>query len=315
MSYTLITGATGFVGQRLVRCLKERDHNLRVISRTQILDIDTVICDFLNDNIPESALYDVDTVFHVAGYAHDLRGISTLDNIYRKVNVDATVRLLSLSVKYGVKKFIFVSSVKAGGVAIHSRCMTEDDQNEPDGLYGYTKREAELAVLEAGQKSTMHVSIIRSTLVYGARVKGNLRMMLSGINSGWFPPLPNTGNCRSMIQVDDLVEALLLVSMNSKANGEIFIATDGVDYSTYDIYRAISEAMGKRVPKWFLPKFIFSIASLISSHTREKVVKLLGDSCYSSEKLQSIGFVPRRTLYNTLPDMVTNFNESKARVR
>jgi len=304
MSYTLITGATGFVGQRLVRCLKEYGHNLRILSRSPVLGVDIIACDFVEDDIPEIALYDVDTVFHVAGYAHDLRNESILENIYRRVNVDVTVRLLSLSIKYNVKHFVFVSSVKAGGVAIPSRHMTEDDQNEPDGFYGQTKREAELAVLEAGQKSSMHVSIIRPSLVYGARVKGNFQMMLSGVKHGWFLPLPDTGNCRSMIHVDDLVEAMLLVSMESKANGEIFIATDGVGYSTHDIYIAMLEAMGRRAPKWFLPKFIFSIASLTSRHIADKVDKLFSDACYSSEKLKSIGFIPRSTLYTALPEMV-----------
>lgn len=304
MSYTLVTGATGFVGQRLVQCLKEHGHNLRVISRSQVLGIDTVICDFLKDDIPESAFYDVDTVFHVAAYAHDLRNDSTLENRYRSVNVGATSRLLTLSLKYRVKHFIFTSSVKAGGVPVPSKRMSENDQSLPDGIYGQTKREAELAVLEAGQKSSMHVAIVRPSLVYGAKVKGNLQLMLSGIKHGWFPPLPDTQNCRSMIHVDDLVQALLLVSRNSRADGEIFIATDGIDYSTHEIYRAILEVMGKRAPMWFLPKSIFIAASLISGNIRNKVSKLLGDACYSSDKLQSIGFVPKRTLYMTLPEML-----------
>ena len=106
--------------------------------------------------------------------------------------------------------------------------MTEEDQGEPEGIYGKTKREAELILLEIGRQSGMQVSIVRPSLVYGQGVKGNLRLMLSWIEKGWFPPLPEVNNRRSMIHVDDLVRALLLVAGDDRANGEIYIATDGV---------------------------------------------------------------------------------------
>ena len=105
--------------------------------------------------------------------------------------------------------------------------MTEEDQGEPEGIYGKTKREAELKLLEIGRQSDMQVMIVRPSLVSGPGVKGNLALMQRGIEQGWFPPLPETGNRRSMIHVVDLVEALLLVAKDRRANGGIFTATDG----------------------------------------------------------------------------------------
>jgi len=163
-------------------------------------------------------------------------------------------------------------------------------------VYGKTKREAELKLLEIGKESDMHVSIVRPSLVYGPNVKGNLQLMLSGIKAGWFPPLPETGNRRSMIHVDDLVQAILLVSEDKRANGEIFIATDGTPHSSREIYNAMCSALGKSIPKWSVPKFLFDVASLINSRIKYKLNKLLGDECYSSVKLEALGFKAQKTL-------------------
>ncbi|MBT5466980.1 MAG: NAD-dependent epimerase/dehydratase family protein, partial [Candidatus Marinimicrobia bacterium] len=134
------------------------------------------------------------------------------------------------------------------------------------------------------------VAIVRPALVYGPKVKGNLQLMCSGIEKGWFPPLPETGNRRSMIHVDDLVQALLLVAENSRANREIFIATDGKPHSSREIYEAMCRIVGKEVPHWSVPKFLFDLVGLMSPRIRYKVDKLLGDEYYSSEKLEALGF-------------------------
>ena len=142
----------------------------------------------------------------------------------------------------------------------------------------------------------MHVSIIRPSLVYGPNVRGNLKLMLSGIEKGWFPPLPETGNKRSMIHVDDLVRAILLVVDDDRANGEIFIATDGAPYSSREIYNAMCGVVGKLIPKWSVPKVLFDLASLASPRIKYKLNKLLGDECYSSAKLEALGFKAKRSL-------------------
>ena len=296
MLNVLVTGATGFVGQHLIEYLKLDGYNIKAISRKLIPGVDTVICDFLKDAIPENAFQGIDVVFHLAGYTHDLKNASGVKQTYQKMNVDVTDELLSLSVKYSVKKFIFVSSVKAGGSPIRGKCAAEEDQSDPVGMYGETKREAELKVLEIGRKSDMHVSILRPALIYGPRVKGNLQLMMQGINKGWFPPLPEMGNRRSMIHVDDIVRALLLLVNSQQANGEIFIATDGRTYSSRNIYETMCRVLGKSVPNWSLPKFLFSAIALISPNLSYKMDKLLGDECYSSEKLESLGFKARKQL-------------------
>ena len=285
---SFVTGATGFIGQRLLVGLEATGEGVKILSRNPQPDYETVVCDLQYEAIPKDGLDGVDTVFHLAGFTHDLRDASKLEHIYRALNVDATVRLTELAVRSGVKQFVFVSSVKAGGY--------DEEQGSPDGMYGQTKREAELKLLDIGRQSEMLVSIVRPSLVYGAGVKGNLALMRRGIEQGWFPPIPETENRRSMIHVDDLVQALLLVAEDKRANGEIFIATDGVPHSSREIYDAICQSVGKTVPQWSVPKIVFEGLSLLSPRIRYKVDKLLGDDYYSSDKLEKLGFRAKKSL-------------------
>jgi nucleoside-diphosphate-sugar epimerase len=99
-----------------------------------------------------------------------------------------------------------------------------------------------------------------------------------------------------MIHVDDLVRAILLVANDDHANGEIFIATDGTLHSSREIYNAMCTALGKSIPKWSIPKFLFDIVSLINPRIKYKLNKLLGNECYSSAKLEALGFKAKKTL-------------------
>ena len=299
-----ITGVTGFIGKQLLHLLEsdttyydDSQHiEFKILSRFPHPKYETVVCDLQSEVIPDDALDGIDTVFHLAGFAHDLREASKVEHFYRAVNVDATVRLAELAVESGVKRFVFVSSVKAGGLPVLGQCVNEEVQSEPDGVYGKTKREAELVLLDLAKKSNMHVSIIRPSLAYGPNSKGNLQLMLSGIKKGWFPPLPESSNKKSMIHVDDLVRAILLVADDKRANGKIFIATDGTPHSSREIYNAMCGVAGISIPKWSVPKLIFDMASFVSPRIKYKINKLLGDECYSSVKLERIGFKARKTL-------------------
>ena len=142
----------------------------------------------------------------------------------------------------------------------------------------------------------MHVSILRPALIYGPNVKGNLHLMMQGIKKGWFPPLPEIGNRRSMIHVDDIVRALLFLANNKKSNGEVFIATDGRTYSSRNIYETMCRVLGKSTANWSVPRFLFNTIARLSGGFKYKIDKLLGDECYSSKKLQSLGFKAQKQL-------------------
>ena len=296
MTKYLATGSTGFIGSRLLGLLKTIECDVRLIARSEVNNYETVVCNLGQDRIPKRTLESIDTIFHLAGFAHDMQDPSKVKNLYHTVNVEATVELVKLAAESSVKRFVFVSSVKAGGLPLSEHCASESDQSDPEGVYGKSKREAELKLLKIGKESGMHVSIIRPSLVYGPNAKGNLQLMFSGIARGWFPPLPETGNRRSMIHVDDLVRAILLVANDDRANGEIFIATDGAPHSSREIYNAMCSALDKSIPKWSVPKILFDIVSLVSSRIKYKINKLLGDECYSSAKLEALGFKAKKSL-------------------
>jgi len=211
---------------------------IKILFRSSHNVYETVVCDLESDEVPDGILDGVDTVYHLAGFTHDMRDASNFEYLYHRLNIHSTLRLAEMAVLSGVRSFVFVSSVKAGG---------QNVGGEPKGIYGETKREAELKLLELGLQLEMHFSIVRPSLVYGAGVKGNLALMRRGIEQGWFPPIPETENRRSMIHVDDLVRALLSVAEDKRANGEIFIATDGVPHSSREIYDAICQSVGKQL--------------------------------------------------------------------
>jgi UDP-glucose 4-epimerase len=296
MNKILITGGTGFVGKRLVKSLLQDNKSLTLLSRSIQPNVKTIICDFESEKIPKNAMNGIDTVFHLAGYTHDNHKDSKVNHLYQKINVDTSIQLLYLAISSGVKRFVFVSSVKAGGSAEKGKVMTEKDQNIPEGIYGMTKRDAEVQLVEIACKSSIHLSIVRPSLVYGPDLKGNLSAMFSGIKKGWFPPLPYNRNRRSLIHVDDLVRALIFVASISHENGEIYNATDSKSYSSREIYETMCSLLNRPIPNWSIPKSFFYILGLLNPKIKYKVNKLLGDDFHSSQKLESLGFNCKHSL-------------------
>ena len=296
MKKYLVSGATGFIGRRLINFLNTSECQIQIISRHKHNVLETIVCDFEKDVIPESLIDEVDTIFHLAGFTHDIRADNKVKDVFQKVNVDATLQLAKIAIKKGVKNFIFVSSVKAGACDNSELSSLGNGENEPEGVYGRTKKEAELRLLEMIKGSGMKLSIVRPALVYGPKVKGNLSKMLAGIKKGWFPPLPQTNNSRSMIHVDDLVRALVFVAEHKRTNAEVYIATDGLSYSSREIYEVMCCIVGRPVANWAMPKKIFDFLSAISPSMKFKINKLLGDELYSNNKLKSLGFTPQLTI-------------------
>lgn len=279
----LVTGATGFIGARLVNALILDNHKVTCLSREKTTNLNSIAFDFASDQVSNIDLNGFDVILHLAGIAHDHSNSSTMDALHHKVNTNGTIDLANLASRSGVKKFIFISSVKAS-----------DKKNT--GAYGRSKRQAELKLMELSEKSDMHISILRPALVYGPDVKGNLKLMMDAINKGWFPPLPRINNRRSMIHIDDLVEAILLIAETPKSDGEIYIATDGIEYSSRQLYECLCQVLGKSIPSWSVPLVIFKFISFFSPRMKTVCVKLLGDEHYSSRKLKSLGFKAKRSI-------------------
>jgi UDP-glucose 4-epimerase len=298
MKYALITGANGFIGRHLCQSLLMS--GVKIKKHVRLEDpfdkCEQYECDLELNEFSKKALNGIDVVYHLAGLAHDVKSTSLNLNQYQTVNVHATIKIATIAAEQKIKHFVFISSVKAGGASIPGECISEDCQSEPQGIYAQTKRDAEIKLLEIGRLTGMKVTIIRPALVYGPNVKGNLELMLLGIRKGWFLPISDAGNIRSMIHVDDLVRALIFVTNNINVDEDIYIATDGCPHSTRELYEAMCNSLGKKVPSWSIPSSYLNILSLLSRGMKNKVNKLLGDDCYSSGRLQALGFKADRTL-------------------
>jgi UDP-glucose 4-epimerase len=308
----LVTGASGFIGRTLCKNLQAQDIFVRALFKHVasgpwdecfIMNLEEAKVENTvswNDTILGN---NIDTVFHLAGIAH----ANTISReTYWAVNVEATKKLLTLAAKMNVRRFIYLSSIKA---------------IQPLDDYGYSKQAAENVVLTLGEQYQMHVCILRPALVYGPGVKGNLFNMLRAIERGWFPPVPYTQNQRSLTAVDDLVNAILTVALNSKANGKIYTVTDGQLYSTRQLYDAMRAALDLSPRRWSFPISYLKIAAKIGDLIQkwsgqrfflnsEALDKLLGSAVYSSELIQSeLDWRPKMNFYKALPNMVKAYKK------
>ena len=292
----LITGANGFIGSRCVAYSKSNNIPYTSVSRADLNDDNSIKFNLEKQNLEELILDDIGTIIHTIGIAHDTSSQNSKKiSLYKSINVNLTVNLAKHALNCGVKKFIYISSIKASGEPQNGKCHAENYVGPCSNIYGETKRDAELKLLDLLKGKNLDLCIIRPSLVYGPNVKGNLKSMLNLINKGIFPPLPKVNNKRSMIHVDDLVSAIFLF-LKRNSRGEIFNVTDNRVYSSRSIYESLSYAQNIEPASWSIPKIIFDILGLILPSFKKKSSVLFNDSNYDSSKLNEIGFSPKLTL-------------------
>lgn len=314
-----LTGATGFIGTALRPVLQPQCTRLRLLTRAKTGDIagcDMVRGDFEDAEALDSLVREARIVLHLGGYAHAASKASAAEiERHRRINLEGTQTLFRSAAHAGVRRFVFVSSVKAGGEDAHE-CLNEHSARAPDDPYGRIKRETEEWLLEHGARTGVEVCVLRPALVYGPGVKGNLAAMLRAIDRGRFPPVPETHNIRSMVGVQDVVAALLAAAARPEAAGQVCILTDGEAYSTRRIYTAMAAALGRPVPAWTLPATLLRglgrAGDLGEFLLRRSLpfnstlaARLLDSACYRSVQAERVlGFMPRYRLEDVLPEMV-----------
>lgn len=236
----------------------------------------------------------IETIFHCAGYAHAFRASDP--DAHWRINYEGTRNLLDAAAACGVRRFVFLSSVKAmpdPGTA----CADESFAGEPATPYGKAKRAAEEAVLEAGARTGMHVVNLRLAMVYGRGGRGNLERMARGIRAGWFPPLPETGNRRSLLHVEDAVAAMRLVAARPEANMATYIVADGAPHSGRQLYDAIRAALQLPPATWSVPASLLRAAGVAGDRlggsmqrtlpfNSEVVARLLDSAWYSPARIR-----------------------------
>lgn len=164
---------------------------------------------------------------------------------FRKINVEGTVNLARQAAQAGVKRFVFISSIKVNGEETHpGRPFTADDNPAPSDPYGISKQEAEEALLALSQETGMEVVIVRPTLIYGPGVKANFRSMMGWLKKGIPLPFGAIYNKRSLVSLENLISLILVCLTHPNAAGQIFLVSDGVDLSTTELLSRTAEALG-----------------------------------------------------------------------
>lgn len=258
----LVTGANGFVGKALVKRLLADGVGVRACVRRAAADAaqgpEPVVTADLSPNTDwQDALSGVDVVVHVAARVHVMR--ETADDAlaaYRRVNVDGTMNLVRQAAAAGVRRFVFISSVKVNGESTaHGKPFREDDVPAPQDAYGISKMEAEAGLRSAA--GAMEWVIIRPPLVYGPGVKANFAALANAVRRGWPLPLGAIRNQRSMVALENLVDLIALCVASPLAANSVFMVSDGEDLSTPDLVRGLARASGVAarllpVPVWML---------------------------------------------------------------
>ncbi|MDQ7004664.1 MAG: SDR family oxidoreductase [Ghiorsea sp.] len=249
----LITGATGFVGGAVVQRLvnigehqvvaavrKVSDQLPQAVQRVRVggLSLDT---DYTK------ALSGVDVIVHAAARVHvmDDDAANPLAE-FRKVNVDGTLNLAKQAAEAGVKRFVFISSIKVNGETTTGKPpFSPDDTYQTTDPYGLSKLEAEQGLFKLAQETGMEVVVIRPPLIYGPHVKANFKKLMETVYKGIPLPLGAVHNQRSLVALDNLVDFIVLCTAHPKAANEVFLISDDEDVSTTQLLQKIGKAVGK----------------------------------------------------------------------
>lgn len=313
----LITGSTGFVGAALVKQLASlMTCQVRALVRSKgVVFAESVTpvyvgSDYLTSgNVP---LTGVDVLIHCAARVHVMSDASS-DPLseYRKINVDGTLNLAKQAAQSGVKRFIFISSIKVNGEETQvGTPFTPEDIPAPSDPYGVSKMEAEQQLMSLGKEIGMEIVVIRPVLVYGPGVKANFRSMMSWLNKGWPLPLGAIRNQRSFVALENLIDLIITCIEHPGAANQVFLASDGYDMSTTQLLKQLGEALGR--PARLIPvpvSILVRAASLLGR--RSAAQRLCGSLQVDIRKSRDLlGWSPPSTVENALRKTASNFQSS-----
>ena len=295
----LVTGGKGLVCKALAARLLAQGLAVRVSTRQNyaITDlrlewVQTTDLNAVTDWLP--ALRAIDAVVHCAARVHVMHD-TTADPLtaFRAVNVAGTLNLARQAAAAGVKRFVFISSVKVNGESTPpGRAFTEVDAPNPQDAYGVSKMEAEQGLLQLSADTGLEVVIIRPPLVYGPGVKANFAALMRAVQRGWPLPLGAVHNQRSLVALDNLVDFIVTCITHPQAANQTFLVSDGQDLSTTELVRGMAQAAG--VPARLLPVPVWALqagATLLGKG--DAVQRLCGNLQVDISKARSLlGWVP-----------------------
>ena len=291
MSRILVTGANGFIGQSL--CAEALRRGLQVRGATRSACELPAGAEFAVVGAIDSetdwadALRGVDVVIHLAARVHVMKDTAA-DPLaeFLKVNLHGTANLARQAARAGVKRLVYVSSVKVNGErTTETRPFVESDKPAPQDPYGISKMQAEQALHRVARETGLEVVVVRPPLVYGPGVKGNFAQMLSVVARGIPLPLASVHNQRSLLCVGNLVDALIVCATHPAAAGQTYLVSDGEDVSTPDLLRRLGTAMGHPARLFSCPPSFLKFAGRLTGKS-EQIERLLGSLQVDSDKIR-----------------------------
>ncbi|MBV5338531.1 MAG: SDR family oxidoreductase [Deltaproteobacteria bacterium] len=311
----LVTGGTGFVGSAFIKRLLQDNAFVRAAVRREIYELqkglDLVQVGDLTPDIDwQGALSGVDLVVHLAARVHVMHD-EAVDPLaeFRRVNVEGTLNLARQAALAGVRRFVFVSSIKVNGEStVLGKPFSAHDNLDPQDPYGISKYEAERGLLELASETGMEVVIIRPPLVYGPGVKANFASMMSWLDRGIPLPLGAVHNQRSFVAVDNLVDLIVTCLDHPKAANQIFLVSDGEDLSTTELLQRMGRALGK--PARLIPVPVGVMQGAANLLGKGAVAQRLFGSLQvdSSKARDLLGWKPVVTVYEALQKTADAFN-------
>lgn len=263
----LVTGANGFVGKALCNYLNSSNTQIRALTRTPnefSSNIHNIVCDDLSAaGVLLEGMRGVDVVVHLAARVHVMQeGSSNALAAYRAVNVDLTLNLAKQAAAAGVKRFIYLSSIKVNGEKTPAgRAFRADDIPAPEDPYGVSKMEAEKALLKLSKSTGMEIVIIRPPLIYGPGVGANFMAMMRWLARRVPLPLGAIDNQRSMVALDNLLNLILICTTHPRAAGQVFLVSDDQDVSVTQLLKKLARAMKVKAILLPIPVAIIQFAA------------------------------------------------------
>jgi len=262
----MVTGANGFVGKSVCNSLSagidvELIKTVRTVQYSGEMEVGN-ICE--NTNWQE-LLKGVDVIIHTAARAHIMND-SAQDPLaeFRRVNVEGTLNLARQAVETGVKRFIFISSIKVNGEGESNRVYRFDDSANPEDDYGHSKWEAEQGLKALCSESSMELVVIRPPLIYGQGVKGNLALLAKAVDKGLPLPLGLIKNQRDMLSLNNLIDLIKTCIKHPAAAGQVFLCCDNEPVSTPQLIKLIANGRGKRARLWKVPLIMLKLFACLT---------------------------------------------------
>lgn len=306
----LVTGATGFVGQALCQALIDHGHHAIALCRkanTQLKASEIIYKDLNAFTQFEETLKSIEVVIHLAGRTHVLN--DTAENPYQayaEINIEATKNLALQAAASGVKRFIFLSSVKVNGEISAKNAFNEQSAPSPEDDYGKTKWQAEKELALIAADSDMEFVIIRPPLIYGKGVKANFNNLISICQTRLPLPFGAIHNKRSLVYIENLIDFIMLCTTHPKAANQTFLISDDEDVSTTELIRTIRQAL--KVPSLLIPlpqSWIMTILKLIGR--KSLATRLCGSLQVDISKAKSLlGWKPPYTFKQAIHKMLHN---------